>query len=92
VVSEQNPDFAAIKSAIQYTTQWEKRWEIIQNSGPIYHYHTKQNVKTPLYFQIKGLQVKDAKKILKISCGVSHIPEPLRVAHLIGRSFLHSEV
>ncbi|NVM28548.1 MAG: DUF99 family protein [Candidatus Helarchaeota archaeon] len=89
VVCEKEPDLQSIKIAIEHLSDWEKRWEIIQNTGPIYKYHTKEDVKNPVFFQIKGLELKDAQQILKISAGVSHIPEPLRVAHLIGRSFLN---
>lgn len=90
VVIERPPDLQAIKVALKHTVNWEKRWEIIQKSGPIHEYHTKKKVKNPVYFQIKGLELKDAQQILKISAGVSHIPEPVRVAHLIGRSFLNN--
>lgn len=90
VIIEKMPDLQSIKTALQHTSEWEKRWDIIQNAGPFYEYKTKENVKNPVIFQIKGLELKDAQKILKISAGVSHIPEPVRVAHLIGRSFLKS--
>ena len=36
-----------------------------------------------IYIQIAGIKEEEAKKILKISCTHSAIPEPLRVAHLI---------
>ncbi len=88
IVVEKKPDLQSIKVALEHTSEWKKRWDIIQNAGPFYEYKTKKNVKNPVFFQIKGLELKDAQKILKISAGVSHIPEPVRVAHLIGRSFL----
>jgi len=88
IIVEKMPNLQSIKVALKHTSEWEKRWEIIQNAGPFYEYQTKMHVKNPVIFQIKGLELKDAQKILKISAGVSHIPEPVRVAHLIGRSFL----
>ncbi|NVM54025.1 MAG: DUF99 family protein [Candidatus Helarchaeota archaeon] len=91
VVCEKEPDLQSIKDALQNTTEWEKRWEIIQNTGPIHKFKTKKTVKNPVFFQIQGLELKDAQQILKISAGVSHIPEPIRVAHLIGRSFLKTQ-
>ncbi len=91
VVCDREPNFQSIKEAIQHTKDWEKRWALIEKSGPFYQYNTKEFVKNPIYFQIKGLELKDAKQILKISTGVSQIPEPIRVAHLIGRSFLRPE-
>ncbi|MHA1650665.1 MAG: endonuclease dU [Candidatus Helarchaeota archaeon] len=91
VICEREPDFRSIKEAIRHTKDWEKRWAMIQNTGPFYQLKTKRWVKKPLYFQIKGLDLKDAQQIIKISSSVSHIPEPVRVAHLIARSFLGNE-
>lgn len=91
VICEQPPDLEAIKAAVKHTRESEKRWEIIQNAGPFYQYHTKKEVKNPVTFQLKGLELRDAQKILKLSAGISHIPEPIRVAHLIGRSFLAAD-
>ncbi len=88
VVCEKEPDLQSIKLAIQNLKNWEERWRLIEDTGQFYEYRPKPNVKNPIYFQITGLDVKDAKQILKISIGVSTLPEPLRVAHMIGRSFL----
>ncbi|MFX1295399.1 MAG: DUF99 family protein [Promethearchaeota archaeon] len=83
VVCEKEPDIHSIKTAIQHTMNWAKRWELIKNIGSLYEYKTKIKIKNHIYFQIKGLELEDAQQILKISTGVSHIPEPIRVAHLI---------
>lgn len=88
VVCDKDPNFASIKEAIQFTENWEKRWALIQKSGNIYHYNIKDDVKAPIYFQLRGLELNDAERILKLTAGISHIPEPIRVAHLIARSFL----
>jgi len=88
VVCEKQPDLESIKIAIQNTSNWEERWQLIEKSGPLYEYFPKPSVKNPIFFQITGLDLKDAKQILRISIGVSAFPEPLRVAHMIGRSFL----
>ena len=88
VVCEKQPDLESIKIAIQNTSNWEERWQLIEASGQFYEYFPKANVKNPIFFQITGLDLKDARQILKISTGVSAIPEPIRVAHMIGRSFL----
>ena len=88
VICEKEPDLPSIKEALQYTSNWEARWKIVQNTGEFHRYHTKKDVKSPVIFQLKGLELKDAQQILKVSSGVSHIPEPVRVAHLIGRGFL----
>jgi len=88
VVCEKQPDLESIKIAIQNTSNWEERWQFIEHSGQFYEYLPKPSIKNPIFFQITGLDLKDAKQILKISIGVSTLPEPLRVAHMIGRSFL----
>jgi endonuclease V-like protein UPF0215 family len=90
VVCEKKPDLHSIKEAIQHTADWERRWAIIEKTGPFFECKTKKEVKNPVFFQIKGVNLKDAQRILKISAGVSHIPEPIRVAHLIARSFLQT--
>lgn len=89
VVCEKQPDLESIKVAIQNTNNWEERWQLIENSGQFYEYLPKPGVKNPIFFQITGLDLKDAKQILKVSIGVSGLPEPLRIAHMIGRSFLN---
>jgi endonuclease V-like protein UPF0215 family len=88
VVCEKEPDLPSIKLALQNLKSWEERWRLIEASGHFYEYRPKPNVKNPIFFQITGLDVKDAKQILKTSIGVSTVPEPLRAAHMIGRSFL----
>ncbi|MDD1779461.1 MAG: DUF99 family protein [Candidatus Helarchaeota archaeon] len=91
VVCEKEPDLPSIKLALQNLKNWEERWRLIEATGQFYEYRPKPNVKNPIYFQITGLDIKDAKQILKTSIGVSTLPEPLRVAHMIGRSFLPME-
>lgn len=90
VVCEKEPDLPSIKEALRNTENWAEKWKIIQRTGTFHKYKTKKNVETPVIFQIKGLELEDAQQILKVSTGVSHIPEPIRVAHLIGRSFLNT--
>jgi hypothetical protein len=62
--------------------------EAVENAGEI----RKVNVKgKKLFVQKAGLNNKDVKKILEITCLHSNIPEPLRVSHLIASGISRGE-
>lgn len=62
--------------------------EAVENAGKI----QKINVKgKKLFVQKAGLDSKDAKEILEITCLHSNIPEPLRVSHLIASGISRGE-
>ncbi len=44
-----------------------------------------------IFAQFKGAALDDVKALLKVSCTHSHIPEPLRVAHLIAQGIYFGE-
>lgn len=44
-----------------------------------------------LYIQRKGISFKKAKSILKLACTRSHIPEPIRISHLIASGIVKGE-
>jgi endonuclease V-like protein UPF0215 family len=44
-----------------------------------------------IYIQYEGLSLKDAINIIKISCTHSNIPEPIRIAHIIGQGIVFGE-
>ncbi len=44
-----------------------------------------------LYFQAAGVSVQDAKQFIDVSVANSHIPEALRIAHIIGAGVVKGE-
>src|SRR3989338_2570802 len=76
VIIRRMPDIENIKKTLIKIKQREKIRLIERAGRPI-----KIN---DVYIQIKGINLEEAKEILKISCTRSLIPEPIRVAHLIG--------
>jgi endonuclease V-like protein UPF0215 family len=87
VVMRKFPNFEKIKKALMRFEDCEKRWNFIQEAGTVYKI---ENVE-PIYIQIHGIDIEDAQKIVGISTTRSAIPEPVRVAHLIGAGVVTGE-
>jgi endonuclease V-like protein UPF0215 family len=81
-VVREKPDLAAIKCALENLPDFEQRWQAIQTAGKLFmvNIHDGEN---PVYVQIAGIFIEDAKKILRLTSTWSNVPEPLRVAHLV---------
>jgi len=89
VVNRKMPNLKEIKSALKNLDDFEYRWQCIEKAGKIYKMKIEKNKN--IYFQFKGLQKEEAKRIIKLSCTRSLIPEPLRVAHLIASALVKGE-
>jgi endonuclease V-like protein UPF0215 family len=81
-IVREKPDLAEIKCALENLSDFEQRWQAIQNAGKLFlvNIHDGEN---PVYVQIAGIFIEDAKKILRLTSTRSNVPEPLRVAHLV---------
>lgn len=77
------PDFQKIFSALKKIGMKEKIKLIEQLPKP-----TKVN---KIYIQHIGISLEKAKDMLRITCTHSFIPEPIRVAHLIGAGIIKGE-
>lgn len=75
VIIRSYPDYKKIFSALKKIKQ-EKKTKLIQKI----HKPIKIN---QIYCQLVSINKERAKKILDITCTRSHIPEPLRIAHII---------
>jgi len=82
------PDMDSIKKALMRFDDWEKRWDIIEKAGTV----KPLDVKDPktgklksIWFQTCGIDDETSRKIIRVSSTRSFIPEPIRVAHLIGQ-------
>ena len=83
VVIRRMPDIKKITDTLKKINM-ESKIELIKKAGKIYHVNN-------IYVQLKGLDVKEAKDVLKISCTRSLLPEPIRVAHLIASGIVTGE-
>lgn len=83
VIIRRMPDIENIKKVLIKLNKKEKIGLIEKAGMP-----TKIN---DVFVQFKGIGIEDVKKILKISCTHSFIPEPIRVAHLIGQGLYFGE-
>lgn len=83
VIIRRMPDIENIKKTLIKINKKEKIKLIDKAGKPV-----KIN---NIYVQIKGINLEAAKEILRISCTRSLIPEPIRVAHLIGSGIVNGE-
>ena len=81
-VAREKPDLVIIGRALKNLPEFEVRWQAIENSGEFFEVETR-NGENPVYIQIAGILLEDAKKIMKRTSTLSNIPEALRVAHII---------
>jgi endonuclease V-like protein UPF0215 family len=85
IISRTKPNNRAVKRALKrHFEDWETRWKVFQNLGPIHKIVIKKG-EAPLYIEIVGANVKWASKVIEPLCFCGKIPEPLRVARLIAR-------
>ena len=83
VVIRKYHDFKTIEQTLKKLNK-QKKYELMQRAGPV-----EQIGK--IYIQRKGITLKKAKEILKLTCTRSLIPEPIRVAHLIASGVITGE-
>jgi endonuclease V-like protein UPF0215 family len=79
VIMRKFPNFERIKKAMMRFEDHEKRWNFILAAGTVFKIENKE----PIYIQIRGIDLEDAKEIVALSTTRSAIPEPIRIAHLI---------
>lgn len=75
VIIRRMPDIASIKKTLIKIKQRQKI-RLIEKAGDVVRIDN-------IFAQLTNIDFEDAKKILKIVCTRSFIPEPLRLAHLI---------
>jgi endonuclease V-like protein UPF0215 family len=83
VITRKNPDLTNIKRVLK-KLKMERKIRFIDEAGP-----PKKVGK--IYIQTAGIGFDDAKEIIKLTATHSYIPEPLRVAHLIGAGLVKGE-
>jgi len=87
-VTRDKPDFLKIEKALKNNfADWKNRLNLMKK-GRLYVVNTKYN---PIYIKCVGIDVKDAKEIIKLSTIRGVVPEPLRVAHIIASGITRGE-
>jgi endonuclease V-like protein UPF0215 family len=81
------PNFEKIKKALMRFEDCKERWNFMQEAGTVYKIENAE----PIYIQIRGIDIEDAREIVDISTTRSAIPEPIRAAHLIGAGVVTGE-
>ncbi len=79
-VQRKKPDMKRFRKTTKIFNDYKKRLAIVKKAGRI---HTFTKNSKSIYYQRAGIDDKESKEILNITCVRSALPEPLRVAHLI---------
>jgi len=80
-VMRKPPNIAAIQTALENLPNSAKRFDLIRKAGLI-HAHK------PFYFQTQGGNPSTVAKVLQRLTVQGHVPEALRLAHLIGSAVM----
>lgn len=83
VVMRDYPEFEKMIAALE-KLGYKDKIELLYKAGEILQIDN-------IHVQLCGLDISKAKELIKISCTRSNIPEPVRVAHLIGRGVVSGE-
>lgn len=82
-VMRRHPDLERMKNALRSLGQ-EKKIALLEKAGKI---RRSGN----LYIQKKGLSLGEAHGLLRLVCTRSHLPEPIRAAHIIATGIVKGE-
>ncbi|MEM4268230.1 MAG: DUF99 family protein [Candidatus Woesearchaeota archaeon] len=83
VVMRRLPNLETIKKTL-LKLGMKKKIHLIEKAGPIYPAGR-------VYVQVAGISPDAAREVISISSTHSFIPEPIRVAHLIGQGLVFGE-
>lgn len=83
-VMRRHPNLAAVAQAIHRLPEPERRLELLRRAGTIYEY-------PPFCFQVCGASPEVTFLVLQRLTDCGHVPEALRLAHLIGAAVVKGE-
>lgn len=83
-VMRRYPKLAAVEQAIHRLPEPERRLELLRRAGTIYEY-------PPFCFQVCGASPQVTYAVLQRLTDCGHVPEALRLAHLIGAAIVKGE-
>ena len=83
VVIRKNPDIAKIKKTL-IKIKKKNKIKLLEKAGKVIHLND-------IFVQLIGIDLEHAKKVLKVVCTRSLLPEPIRLAHLIASGVVLGE-
>lgn len=83
-VMRRPPNLTAIEYAMRRLPEPEKRLERVRRAGTVYHH-------APFYFQVQGATPTVIATALERLTDRGHVPEALRLAHLIASAVIKGE-
>ena len=83
-VMRRRPDLEAVKRAMSRLPRAHARWSLLQRAGPIHELGG-------FVFQVQGSEPEDVARALGQLTDRGKVPEPLRLAHLIGAAISRGE-
>lgn len=83
IVIRKNPDIEKIKKTLIKINK-KNKIKLIEKAGKVIKIND-------IFVQLAGVELREAREILKIVCTRSLLPEPLRLAHLIGAGIVAGE-
>ena len=81
------PDFSAIKATLKKLGM-EKKYQLMELAGDPQSVEVN---KTKIWFQHTGCTKETAEEIIRITTIHGNLPEPLRIAHIIGQGIVVGE-
>ena len=93
-ITERDVDLDSVKKALikKFPSNYREKFRFIANAGNLYETDvlTAGGVSKVFYHAI-GIENNEVESLLKKLCIDSKIPEPVRIAHLIGKIFSHQK-
>lgn len=83
-VMRRPPDLAAVERAVRRLPRPERRLRVIERAGPVH-------LAPPFAFQVRGAAPGQVAEALARLTDRGHVPEPLRLAHLVGAAVVLGE-
>lgn len=83
-VMRRQPNMTKIETALQRLPQPQRRLELMRSAGKVYAY-------PPFFFQVCGEDPDVIAAVLQRLSDRGHVPEALRLAHLIGAAVVKGE-
>ncbi|MBY9012413.1 MAG: DUF99 family protein [Candidatus Lokiarchaeota archaeon] len=88
-VTERMVDLESVRKAVvkKFPNKYENKLQNIVNAGDLYETFIKTaGGYSKVYFHSKGIQISEVESLLHKLCIDSKIPEPVRLAHIIGKT------
>jgi len=88
-ITERKVDLQAVQKAIvkNFPKRYKEKLQNIVNAGNLYEIFVETaGGLSKIYFHSKGIQFSEVESLLKKICVDSKMPEPVRLAHIIGNA------